>query len=470
MFAPTILRRLSSQSQSGIRASFSSIPSTPHSKNNNDPICELAASNLRFGPGATAEVGMDLRDALGAKSVVVFTDPNVKQLDCMQVVLESLEQSQIQNVFVYDQVRVEPNEASFQHAIDFLRDKDYDAIVAIGGGSVMDTAKAANLYACFPPQEGFYDYVNPPVGKGLPVPSGNLKPLIAIPTTAGTGSETTGVAIFDDTATSSKTGIANRRLKPNLGIVDPDNTRTLPREVATYSGLDVLCHGMESYTALPFHQRSKPTSPIHRPAYQGSNPISDVWSLFALESAAKNLPIVINEPDNEQARANMLLASSAAGIGFGNAGVHLCHGMSYPVASQVKSFQPEHGYEGVNHPIVPHGLSVIVNAPAVFRFTGIANPERHKRCAQIMYAARCPQESLLKQVADEDAGQWLADEILELAVLLNVPMGLRNLGYSEDDVPQLVQGTLPQHRVTKIAPRPVGEKELEALFLDALDV
>ena len=414
-----------------------------------DQICELAASNLRFGPGSTAEVGADLKDVLSAKRVVVFTDKNVRRLPCMSVLLESLDHHKVDFV-VYDDTRVEPNDISFQHAIEFLaqqKQKDgYDAVVAIGGGSAIDTAKAANLYATFPPKGDFYDYVNPPVGKGLPVPGaseGTLPPLIAIPTTAGTGSETTGVAIFDDTATNSKTGIANRRLKPTLGIVDPANTISLPREVACYSGLDVLCHAIESYTALPFNRRAKPSSPILRPAYQGSNPISDVWSLFALETAAEFLVKVVQEPENEEARAKMLLASSAAGMGFGNAGVHLCHGMSYPVASQVKSYKPPHGYDyngnEADHPIVPHGLSVIMNAPAVFRFTGIADPARHKLCAELLSRARLPQEMLVREVADEDAGRWLADEILELSLLLDVPMGLRQLGYTEEDVPSLVQ-------------------------------
>jgi hydroxyacid-oxoacid transhydrogenase len=291
---------------------------TQNTEQGNDPICELAASNLRFGPGSTAEVGADLKEVLSASRVVVFTDPTVNTLPCMQVLLESLDRHGIENV-VYDQVRVEPNDVSFQHAIQFLSNTEYDAVVALGGGSVLDTAKAANLYATFPP-ENFYDYVNPPVGKGMPVPGaseGALPPLIAIPTTAGTGSETTGVAIFDDTATKSKTGIANRRLKPTLGIVDPDNTITLPKEVACYSGLDVLCHAMESYTALPFNQRAKPSSPTLRPAYQGSNPISDVWSMFALETSAKYLALVAKDPENEEARAQMLLASSSAGMGFG---------------------------------------------------------------------------------------------------------------------------------------------------------
>lgn len=434
----------------------------------NDRICELAASNLRFGPGSTGEVGADLKDVFSARRVVVFTDPVVNKLPCMQVLLESLNQNGIENV-VYEEVRVEPNDVSFQHAINFLSNTQYDAVVALGGGSVMDTAKAANLYATFPPSD-FYDYVNPPVGKGLPVPGaseGALPPMIAIPTTAGTGSETTGVAIFDDVKSRSKTGIANRRLKPTLGIVDPDNTFTLPKEVACYSGLDVLCHAIESYTAMPFTKRAKPSSPILRPAYQGSNPISDVWSIFALETSAKHLASVAKDPENEEARAQMLLASSAAGMGFGNAGVHLCHGMSYPVASQVKSYSPANGYP-LDHALVPHGLSVIVNAPAVFRFTGIADPERHKKCAQALAAARGSTSSS-RGVADSDAGVWLADEIMELAAILDVPMGLRNLGYTEEDVPSLVEGTLPQHRVTKISPRPVGPAELEALFLDALD-
>lgn len=383
-----------------------------------DQICELAASNLRFGVGATAEVGADLKEVLSAERVVVFTDKNVNKLPCMQVLLESLNRHGLQTV-VYDETRVEPNDKSFQRAIQFLRSLEgYDAVVALGGGSVIDTAKAANLYAAFPPKDDdFYSYVNPPVGKGLPIPGaseGLLPPLIAIPTTAGTGSETTGVAIFDDTPTNSKTGIANRRLKPTLGIVDPNNTISLPKQVACYSGLDVLCHAIESFTALPSNRRPRPASPNLRPAYQGSNPISDVWALHALQLTAEHLVKAVQEPENDDARAQMLLASSAAGLGFGNAGVHLCHGMSYPVASQVKSYLPPDGYDydgnKADHPIVPHGLSVILNAPAVFKFTGIADPNRHRLCASILSKARLPREQLLRDVSDQDAGRWLADE------------------------------------------------------------
>lgn len=434
------------------------------SNNNNavyDRVCELAASNLRFGPGATEEVGQDLALQHRCQKVVVFTDETIAKLPCMQTVIESLEKNKV-DYTVFKDVRVEPNDASFQRAIQFLSNTEYDGVVALGGGSVIDTAKAANLYSCHPPTD-FYDYVNPPTGKGMAIP-GALKPLIAIPTTAGTGAETTGVAIFDDSATGSKTGIANRHLKPTLGIIDPHNTETLPPKVATYSGLDVLCHAIESYTALPFSKRLKPDGPLQRPAYQGSNPISDVWSLFALQTCAKYLPEAVQE-GSEEARAQMLLASAAAGMGFGNAGVHLCHGMSYPISSQVREYK---GYEDATHPLVPHGLSVIVGAPAVFRFTGVADPERHATCAKILATERLGHEPS-KKLSGGDAGVWLAEEIQELCQSLKVPMGLRTFGYSEADVPALVDGTIQQHRVTKISPRPVGREELESLFLDSMD-
>lgn len=434
-----------------------------------DKICELASSNLRFGSGATSEVGDDLA-FLKAKKVLVVTDDTVMKLPPMQVLQESLQRAGI-DFEVYSQVRVEPNDVSFQHAIQYFQERKYDAVVALGGGSVIDTAKCANLYAKYPPSD-FYDYVNPPLGKGIPVP-GELPPLIAIPTTAGTGSETTGVAIFDDTPTKSKTGIANRKLKPTLGIVDPDNTKSLPSSVATFSGLDVLCHAIESYTALPFNQRPRPSSPVHRPAYQGSNPISDVWSLFALETTAKYLRrAALADPEDEEARTKMLIASSAAGMGFGNAGVHLCHGMSYAIASQVKQestgnkplFKPE-GYDSADHILVPHGLSVIVNAPSVFSFTGISNPDRHANCARILKQARTSDGTIYFPKPSPDTGRWLADEIRYLMDDLNVPVGLKPFGYELDDIPSLVEGTLPQHRVTKLSPRPVGRKELEDLFL-----
>ena len=266
---------------------------------------ELATSNLRFGAGATREIGMDLADRK-ISSVLLLTDSNLVGLAPVTTARQSLEDNGI-SYELFDRVRVEPTDGSFRDAIDVATKQPFDAFVAVGGGSVMDTAKAANLYSSQPAD--FLDYVNPPVGKGLPVP-GPLKPLFAIPTTAGTGSETTGVAIFDFEEMHAKTGIAHRMLKPTLGILDPENTRTLPPEVAASTGLDVLSHAIESYTAMPYTDRPRPAGPLVRPAYQGSNPISDVWSLEALRMVREYLPRAAEDPCDDEARGMMLLAAA----------------------------------------------------------------------------------------------------------------------------------------------------------------
>jgi hydroxyacid-oxoacid transhydrogenase len=415
---------------------------------------EMVTSGIRFGVGATREIGAELED-LGKRNVLVFTDGNLRDLQPMATVEESLDTHKIR-FSVFDRVRTEPTDESFQEAIGAAEADDFDAFVAVGGGSTMDTAKAANLYSCYPAD--FLEYVNPPIGKGQPVP-GPLKTLIAIPTTAGTGSETTGVSIFDYSALHAKTGIAHRRLKPTLGIVDPENTRMLPAAVAASTGLDVLSHAIESYTALPFLRRPRPERPIMRPAYQGSNPISDLWSLEALRLVATCLKRAVADPSDDEARASMLLAASYAGIGFGNAGVHLPHGMSYPVSGLVRDFQPR-GYT-VDHPLVPHGISVILNAPAVYRFTAQACPERHLKAAEILGAK-------VAGARLEDAGKILADRVVEFMHDLKVPNGLRELGYESGDIPALVEGTLPQHRVTKLSPRPANANDLAQLFSEAM--
>src|SRR5947208_4115264 len=420
-----------------------------------DIAFEMAVCSVRFGVGVTREVGMDLEE-LGARLVMVLTDPVVAKLRPVRTVIDSLERSGVAYA-LYDRVRVEPSDESFLDAIASAKERPFDAFVAVGGGSTIDTAKAVNLYTTYPPAD-FLDYVNPPIGKGLPVP-GPLKTLMAIPTTAGTGSETTGVAIFDLKRMKAKTGIANRRLKPTLGYLDPENTRTMPPAVAASTGLDILSHAIESLTAIRYTERPLPERPALRPAYQGSNPISDVWSMEALRLVSRYLVRAFDDPSDDEARANMLLAASYAGVGFGNAGVHLPHGMSYPVSSQLRSFCTP-GYV-TDHPLIPHGFSVILNAPAVFRFTASANPPRHLDAAAALGAD-------VTNARPKDAGKILADRLTWYMQRLKTPNGLKAIGYSSSDIPALVEGTLPQHRVTKLSPRPFGSEELAALFEEAM--
>ncbi|KAH0836948.1 Hydroxyacid-oxoacid transhydrogenase, mitochondrial [Fonsecaea pedrosoi] len=419
---------------------------------------EMAASSIRFGPGCTAEVGMDVKN-LGSKRVCVVTDTNIQGLHAMQQVHQSLDREAL-SYTVFNKVVVEPKEHSILEAIQFSRNYQPDAFIAVGGGSVIDTAKMMNLYTCYPEAE-LLDFVNAPLGRGLPV-ARKLLPLIAIPTTAGTGSETTGTAIFDLTSHRAKTGVASRALKPTLGICDPLNTRTMPSAVHAASGLDVLCHSLESWTAIPYNQRTpRPSNPILRPAYQGANPISDVFSFQALKDTIKYLPRAVKDPEDSDAQNKMLLAATLAGVGFGNAGVHLCHGMSYPISSQ----NPGYSHKGYNvdKPLIPHGVSVAVTSPSVFKFTAASNPERHLAAAEAFGVD-------ISTAKRESAGEILGEALANfLAKLGDQPRGLRDLGFSRENIPGLVEGTLPQKRVLNLAPNLEEDMEpqreqLERLF------
>ncbi|MDE0181001.1 MAG: iron-containing alcohol dehydrogenase [Caldilineaceae bacterium] len=414
----------------------------------------MDTSSIKYGPGVTREVGHDMKK-LGAGRVMVVTDPRLARSEPVEVALDALQVEGIDSA-LYDQVRVEPTDRSFQDAINFALDGDFDGYLSVGGGSTIDTAKAANLYATYPAP--FLDYVNAPIGRGVPVP-GELRPHIAVPTTAGTGSETTGVAICDLTELHAKTGIAHRALRPQLGILDPQNTRTLPQMAAASTGLDVLSHALESLTAMPYDCRDAPESPETRPAYQGANPISDIWATKAIEMVSANIVRAIRDTEDDEARSAMLLAAAYAGIGFGNAGVHLPHGMSYPVSGMVRSYSPP-GYPP-GHPIIPHGMSVILNAPAVFRFTAPTNPAKHLHAAGLMGVDT-------SDASEEDAGELLSQAIIDLMKETGVPNGLSAIGFTEEDIPTLVEGTLPQHRVTKLSPRPANGDDLAGLFRDAM--
>lgn len=421
-----------------------------------ETVLTMSASNIKYGFGATSEVGYDMKE-YGAHRVMVVTDKQLVDSEPVGVTLDSLRREKIDTV-VYDDVSIEPTDRSLKEAIRFSQDGKFDGFIGIGGGSSMDTAKAANLYTTYPAD--FITFVNAPIGAGKPVP-GPVKPMIGIPTTAGTGSETTGVVIFDLEEMHAKTGIAHRLLKPTLGIVDPNNTRSMPRMVAASTGFDVLVHALESYTNLPYNLREAPPNPAMRPAYQGSNPISDVWASKAIEIVSRNIVKAVQEPEDDDARSNMIIAATFAGIGFGNAGLHLPHGMSYPVSGMVRNYIPE-GYPP-DKPIIPHGMAVVLNAPAALRFTGPARPDHHLEAARLMGVDT-------SQASKDEAGTILSDAVVDLMKKLGMPNGLSAVGYKDADVDKLVEGTLPQHRLTKLCPCPFTEDDLRQIFLDSMTI
>jgi len=424
----------------------------PHA---HETVLEVEAPRVKFGRGAIAEVGADAA-ALGIRRVALFTDAHVARLELAERARRSLRDAGV-DVAEFDRVRIEPTDASFRDAAAFARDARVDGYVSIGGGSTIDTAKAANLYATYPAP--FERYVNAPLGEAAPIP-GPLAPHIACPTTSGTGSECTGIAIFDFEAHDVKTGIASRRLRPTLGIVDPDATRTLPSTVVAASGFDVLAHALESFTARPFTARAKPATPGARPLSQGANPYSDLACAEALRILGEHLERAVHAADDDDAREAVMYAATLAGIGFGNAGVHVPHGMAYAVAGLVRAYVPP-DYDA-DHAMVPHGMSVIVSAPSVARFTAAASPERHRHVAMLLGGERTKH--------DDEVGDVLAAALARIMRATGMPNGLRALGYDDADVPALVRGAAAQQRLLANAPLPVGEAELAHLFAGAMAV
>lgn len=419
-----------------------------------DEIFSVDASAIKFGPGALREVGDDA-GALGLKRVALYTDRLLSESSHVAQVRKALQGAGI-DVVVYDEVRVEPTDVSFQAASRFAMEGDFDGFVSVGGGSVIDTCKAANLYSTWPAQ--FMDYVNPPIGNGVAVP-GPLKPHIACPTTSGTGSECTGIAVFDLLAMRAKTGIAHRELRPTRAVIDPTTTYTLPANVVAASGFDVLSHALESFTAIPYTQRARPTQPGLRPMSQGANPWSDIGCREALRLAGRFLVRAVRDASDHEARDGMMFAATLAGLAFGNAGVHIPHGMSYSVAGLVKDFQPA-GYPD-DEPICPHGMSVIVNAPAAFRFTGSACPERHLEGARLLGAE-------ITDVAPEESGELVALHLESLMRATDMPNGVGGVGYNSGDIPDLVEGAFAQQRLLKNAPRAVDQAALAELYANAM--
>jgi hydroxyacid-oxoacid transhydrogenase len=419
-----------------------------------DEAFAIDASRIVFGAGCLKEAGEHAR-ALNMHRVAVFTDRGVRRHAYVGTVTEALAAAGIDHV-VYDEVKVEPTDASFRHAARFAAEGRFDGFVSVGGGSVIDTCKAANLYSSHPAD--FLAYVNAPIGAGRAVP-GPLKPHIACPTTCGTGSEVTGVAVFDLSAQHLKTGISSKLLKPSLALVDPAVAVSLPATVVAASGFDALSHALEAYTALPYTRRAKPANASLRPVYQGANPWSDALALEALASIGAYLVRAVRDAKDAEARTEMMYAGTLAGIAFGSAGCHIPHGMSYAVAGLVREYRaPEYPQD---KPMVPHGMAVILNAPSVYRWTAPGCPDRHLRGAQNLGADT-------RGATPEDAGEIVASRIIEMMQATLFPAGLGAIGFGEADVSALAAGAFPQQRLLTNSPRPVGKDDLAGLFRGAM--
>jgi alcohol dehydrogenase class IV len=417
-----------------------------------ETVFTYGAPGLKIGAGASDEIGFDL-SRYDVSRVLVVTDPGVAATGHPQRVAEQMARFGIE-ARVFDGVHVEPTDASLEQAIAHARDTGpWDAFVAVGGGSSIDTAKAVNLLTT---NDGeLMDYVNAPVGAGRD-PARPLKPLVAVPTTTGTGAESTTICVLDVLALKVKTGISHARLRPTLAVVDPLLTHTQPAGVTASAGMDILCHALESYTARPFTSYPRKT-PEQRVPYCGANPISDAWSEHAMALLSRSFRRAVRDGDDAGAREEMAMAATFAGLGFGNAGVHIPHANAYPIAGRVRDFHPD-GYPA-EEPMVPHGMSVSLTAPEAFRWTFAADPVRHLKAARLL----APDHAY-------DGPDALPAVLADLMRDIGIPNGLGEVGYRPDDVDDLVEGALKQQRLLATAPREVTGDDLAGILRRSLEL
>ncbi|HEX5919675.1 MAG TPA: hydroxyacid-oxoacid transhydrogenase, partial [Nocardioides sp.] len=407
-------------------------------------VFTYAAPGLKFGRGASDEIGWDVhqlcRDlpAGTARRVLLVTDPGVAGTGHPDRIADGMRSRGLE-VVVYAEARVEPTDASLEAAIAAARETGpFQAVVAVGGGSSIDTAKAVDLMLTNPGE--LMDYVNAPVGGGR-APEHPLLPLVAVPTTTGTGAESTTICVLDVLALEVKTGISHARLRPTLAVVDPDLTMTQPAMVTASAGMDILCHALESWTAR-WYADFDAKQPEQRVPYCGANPIADMWAEKSLSLLAGAFRRAVADGSDAEAREQMALAATFAGLGFGNAGVHVPHACAYPIAGRVRDYRPE-GYPA-DDPIVPHGMAVVMTAPAAFALLHDASPERHRRAAELLGGS----------------GEPLPDVLRALMRDVGLPSGLAELGYGADDVDALVEGALQQQRLLATAPVDVTADDL----------
>lgn len=419
-----------------------------------ETIFTWGAPPMKFGPGAADEIGFDLSQH-DAHRVLVITDRGVAATGVPQRITDTLARYDI-SAEIFDDVYVEPTDDSFAEAAGRAVERGpWDGFVAVGGGSAIDTAKAVNLLTSRPGE--LMDYVNKPVGAAEP-PAGPLKPLVAVPTTAGTGSESTAMCVLDVLSMRVKTGISHWRLRPTLAVIDPLLTMSVPPEVTAATGMDVVCHALESYTARGY-QDFRRKAPEERVTYCGANPISDMWCEKALTLIAKSFRAAVHRgADDVEARSDMMLAAAFAGMGFGNSGVHIPHANAYPIAGMVTDYVPD-GYPP-DEPMVPHGQSVSLTAPEAFRYTFRSAPERHVHAARLLAGDR---------PLPDDPAEKLPSTLVDLMRDIGIPNGLGAVGYSESDVPELVAGTMKQQRLLATCPREIGEQEIAEILTRSIE-
>jgi len=414
----------------------------------------IAMPKLTFGRGSLDELGARTART-GAANIVLFTDPHLQDGAIVAKAQASLRAAGI-TFRVYSDIDVEPSDETVDRAARFLDDAPYDGVVSIGGGSVIDTAKAA--LAVSEHKIPVIRFFAPPIGEGVPI-AGPVKTHIACPTTSGTGSECTSVTVLRVRSLGAKFVVASPYLLPDVALVDPACCDSLPANVVASTGFDALCHALECYTAKAYTQHDVVTDVNARQFLQGANPWSEMAAREAMSLVSTNIQRAVADSSDFQARDQMSWAATLAGMAFGNSGTHLPHAMSYGVTHLMNNITTV-GYPQTS-PFIPHGISVAVSAPAIFDYQAQATPERHLEAALLIDADTTG-------ATQDDAGEVIKNRFIELMRACKIPNGLSGVGFGADDVKALAESSIRQHRAIANAPRDSNLVDLENIYSAAI--
>ncbi len=377
-----------------------------------------------------------------SKALLICGKNIYEKTEIIRNIVKNVESEGIE-VGIWNGVEPEPTLESVEEGIEYASDVKFDALVAVGGGSSIDTAKLINLYTTYP-TESVLDYIPQPVGKGKPIP-GVLKPLIAIPTTSGSGSETTPTAVFTVAESGLKFGLTHEYLLPTLAVVDPINTITMPQQTTASTGLDALMHAIEAYTSKPYNVRPKPIRSDLRPVYVGSNPVSDNIAERSIELIGKYLKRAYHNGQDLEARFGMSLASYMAGIALGNAGTHISHAISLVLGGITDA---------------SHGVCAAITAPALLEVLIEVVPEKLAKIAGMLGYDDEP--SIKKRAARS------VEAIKDLLSGFEFPNGLYDLGIKESDIPSIAEKTLLMRRLLNQSPVDASKKLIERILMRSL--
>jgi alcohol dehydrogenase len=395
-----------------------------------------SARELIFGLNAVKRLGKTIIK-IGCGYPLLVTHTGIKEADLLGRAIHPLEEAGI-TFQIFDQVEPEPSTEIVLMAYEEAKKRGHDVVIALGGGSVIDMGKALAALLAFGGDVA--DYFGEGKLPGLPLP------IVAIPTTSGTGSSVSPASVLTDKEANLKKGISDNRLRPTVALVDPLLTLSCPPFLTACTGIDVLAHAVEAYLATPFAYLPVPPEEEDTVLYHGSNPLGDGLARDAVTLVAENLRMAVYQGHNVSARTNMALANIIAGMSFSNAGVTAVHAMAYPLG-------------GVSH--APHGLVNGLLLPHVLEYNMPV-------CEQKMADVASWMGEMVNGLSARAAAQKAIDHIKRLIAEIGLPTKMREIGVKESDIRAMAEATMGVTRLLRGNPRKLSVDDIEAIFRNAL--